>query len=199
MEQHSNLKLPSTVFGLQVILVWTPLIIIITTTLCDSLFFFVKLHILEFILILFELCILTFLVLLKNKLNLSFSGEVSTFGIYSISFSWLPFSWDNCDPCCSLERNYFSFLLKQKILYSFGHEGRIHLWATTFWCNCSRRTFPDKKKHLKYFPISLQRKHFKDWFYDPELLVYKRPEIDSLPISQFTLWRKHLIFLVNDP
>ena len=47
--------------------------------------------------------------------------------------------------------------------------------------------------------ISLQRKHFTDWFYDPELLVYKRPEIDSLPISQFTLWRKHLKYLVNDP
>ena len=45
------------------------------------------------------------------------------------------------------------FFFKPKVFYSFGQEGPIHLQGTTFWCNCSRRTFPAKKKtFLKAFP-----------------------------------------------
>ena len=43
----------------------------------------------------------------------------------------------------------FSFPLEPKFCFSFGHERPIHLQATTFWCNCSQRTFSPKRKHLK--------------------------------------------------
>ena len=49
-----------------------------------------------------------------------------------------------------LDMSKFSFPLEPKFCFSFGHERPIHLQATTFWCNCSQRTFSPKRKHLKH-------------------------------------------------